>query len=239
MDPLRLNRLLDSLHTADGASPVLRRLCRVGVDVTGGVGVGLSKIIAGTHEVVEASDADTRAVEQLQVVHAEGPCLDAIGTYRPALEPDLASERAIERWPGFARDALDQGIAAAFAFPLVSGGVAIGALDIYSAVCGDLADDAVEDALILADLAALAIDRAGRPSQIEGVDIAAEPAEPWAHPAVVHNASGMISAQLDIGLDEALLRLRASAFVMELPVADLAREVVARKVRLESGTEHD
>jgi hypothetical protein len=211
----------------------------VGTDVTGGVGVGLSKLVAGSHEVVEASDSDARAVEQLQVTHAEGPCLDAIATFRPAAEPDLASRRSLDRWPHFARAALDQGIAAAYAFPLIAGGVAIGALDVYSARRGDLGDEAVEDALMLADLAALAIDRGGGSADIEGVDVTAGAAEPWAHPAVVHNASGMISEQLHIGIDEALLRLRASAFVMERPIADLAGDIVARKIRLEAWTGDD
>ncbi len=99
-------------------------------------------------------------------------------------------------------------------------------------------DDNVENAIILADLAALAIDQGGGTSAIEGVEASAESAETWAYPAVVHNASGMISEQLHIGPDEALLRLRASAFVMERSVADLARDVVARKIRLESWTDH-
>ena len=159
MDPGRLNRLLDSLHAADGATPLLQRLCRVGADVTGGAGVGLSRIVDGAHEVVDASDADTREVELLQVTTAEGPCLDAIASYRPALEPDLASDRALDKWPKFARAAADRGIAAAYAFPLITGGVAIGALDIYSAVRNDFNDDNVENAIILADLAALAIDQ--------------------------------------------------------------------------------
>lgn len=239
MDPRRLNRLLDSLHSAETATPVLRRLCRVGTEVTGGVGVGLSKLVDGSHEVVEASDSDARAVEQLQVTHGQGPCLDAIATFRPSLEPDLTSGRAIARWPQFARGALEQGIAAAYAFPLITGGVAIGALDVYSARRGDLADEAVEDVLMLADLAALAIDQGGRSADIAGLDVSAGAAEPWAHPAVVHNASGMISEQLDIGIDEALLRLRASAFVMERPLADLAVDIVARKVRLEAWTGDD
>ena len=238
MDSRRLDRLLDSLHGAGGRPSVLARLCRVGADVTGGGGVGLSRLVAGLPEVVEASDAGAREVEMLQMTHGEGPCLDAIASYRPALEPDLASARALDRWPKFSRSALDHGVAAAFAFPLLTGGTAVGALDIYSAERGYLDDDVVEDAIILADLAALAVDRGVDLSEIAGVDSVVEPAEAWAYPAVVHNASGMISEQMDIGADEALLRLRASAFVMDRSVADLARDVVDRKIRLEPWAGH-
>lgn len=239
MDARRLSRLLDSLHATDDVFPVLLRLCRVGSEVTPGAGVGVSRIVAGTHEVLEASDAQTRAVEQLQVRFSEGPCLDAIASYRPALEPDLSSERSLDRWPKFARAALDRGIAAAFAFPLITGGVAVGALDVYSPNRRSMGSDEVADALVLAGLAALAVDRPGGMATIDGVDAATEATEPWAHPAVVHNASGMISEQLGIDSEEALLRLRASAFALEVPVMSRARDVVNRTFRLESWSDRD
>ncbi|HZX54480.1 MAG TPA: ANTAR domain-containing protein, partial [Ilumatobacteraceae bacterium] len=64
-------------------------------------------------------------------------------------------------------------------------------------------------------------------------------AEPWAHSAVVHNATGVVSEQLGIAVDEAFLRLRAVAFATDRPLADLARDVIARKIRVESWAEHE
>jgi GAF domain-containing protein len=104
-------------------------------------------------------------------------------------------------------------VGAVFAFPLLAGGIALGALDVYSRQRGELADADVDDALMLADLAALAIQYVDAPASIPGVDLDAETSAPWAHPAVVHNATGMVSEQLNIDVDEALLRLRALAFV--------------------------
>jgi transcriptional regulator with GAF, ATPase, and Fis domain len=234
MDKERLERLLSALHRTDSSTSVLHRLCIVCTDTTALAGAGVSRISSGRHEMVVASDSTAAHVEMLQISLAEGPCIEVMASFHPSLEPDLASTRARDRWPNFARAALDHGVAATFAFPLITGGVAIGALDMYSRQTGDMATDQLEDALILAHLAALAVDQLDAGSTIEGVDLSTEPAEPWAHAAVVHNATGMVAEQLGIDVHEALLRLRSVAFATERTVADISRDIVSRTFRVES-----
>jgi len=53
---------------------------------------------------------------------------------------------------------------------------------------------------------------------------------------VVHQAAGMVFAQLEITVTEALVRLRAHAFAHERRIADIAADVVARRVRFD---DHD
>jgi AmiR/NasT family two-component response regulator len=48
---------------------------------------------------------------------------------------------------------------------------------------------------------------------------------------VVHQASGMVAAQLGEPVAEALVRLRAHAFARERPLIDVARDVVDRRLR--------
>jgi AmiR/NasT family two-component response regulator len=48
----------------------------------------------------------------------------------------------------------------------------------------------------------------------------------------VHNAAGIVSAQQDISVTEALIRLRAHAFSNDRPLADVAHDVIARTLRL-------
>ena len=239
MDHGRLERLLSALHTTDNSTSVLHRLCIVCTDTTALDGAGVSRISEGRHEMLGASDTTAEKIEMLQISLAEGPCLEVVASFHPSLEPDLTSARATGRWPNFARAALDAGIASTFAFPLITGGVAVGALDVYSRQTGDLATDQIQDALVLADLAALAVDQHDASPAIAGVDLYTEPAQGWAHPTVVHNATGMVSEQLHIDVQEALLRLRAVAFVTERTVADVARDVVSRTFRIESWERSD
>ena len=234
MDQRRLDRLLGRLHAIDDGTSVLRRICSVAADVTSTAGAGVSRMVGGRPEALEATAGLAVSIETLQVALSEGPCVDTFESLKPSLEPDVASPAARARWPRFAPAALEHGVVAAYAFPLMSAGMAIGALDVYSTRTGELGKDQVADALVLAGLAGLAVERHDTETSISGVDLIAEPAEEWAHPAVVHNASGIVSEQLDIAVDEALLRLRAAAFVTGRRVADVARDVVERRMRIEA-----
>jgi AmiR/NasT family two-component response regulator len=53
------------------------------------------------------------------------------------------------------------------------------------------------------------------------------------HRIAVHQATGMISAQLDCGIDEALVRLRAHAYAAELPIDEVAKAVISRHLRFD------
>ncbi len=50
---------------------------------------------------------------------------------------------------------------------------------------------------------------------------------------VIHQATGMIAAQLDDTIANALARLRAAAFASGRPIYDLAKDVVERRVRFD------
>ena len=45
----------------------------------------------------------------------------------------------------------------------------------------------------------------------------------------------MVSVQRGVGLEEALALLRAHAFANDLPLSEVAAQVVARRLRLDSG----
>jgi hypothetical protein len=51
---------------------------------------------------------------------------------------------------------------------------------------------------------------------------------------VVHQASGMVAAQLDVSVGQALIRLRAYAFGNDRPLSEVSEDVVARKLRLDT-----
>jgi len=51
---------------------------------------------------------------------------------------------------------------------------------------------------------------------------------------VVHQAAGMVAAQLGVSVREALVRLRAYAFGNDRALADVGKEVVARELRFDA-----
>jgi hypothetical protein len=233
VDHPRLERLLEALHRTDDTATVLRRLCVVCIDRFGVNGAALSAVDNGQPRVLEASDDRAADVAAIQWELADGPCLEALATFRPAAGSDLTTHEASNRWPRFAPAATEHGILAAFAFPLLNGGVATGTLDLYDRTIRQLDTDQNADAIMVAGLATLAIEQRDSSLGIDEVGISVEPTAPWAHPAVVHNATGMLSAQLSISLDDALLRLRALAFVRNRTVTELARDIVTRHLTIE------
>jgi GAF domain-containing protein len=170
-------------------------------------------------------------IEQLQFELGEGPCVDACQQDRPVLEPDLASPR-VPRWLAFREKAVKAGVRAIFGFPLEVGAVRLGALNLYCDRPGPLSDEQHADALVMAEIVAqslLAIQANAPPGQL-----AAELEAGADFHYAVHQASGMVSAQLDVNVGHALIRLRAYAFGHDRPLAEVAKDVVARRLRFDS-----
>ncbi|WP_020500207.1 GAF and ANTAR domain-containing protein [Sciscionella marina] len=173
--------------------------------------------------LVHASNEVSAGLEDLQLTVGEGPCLDTFGTGGPVLVAHLANETA--RWPAFTRDALELGAAAVFSFPLQIGVVRLGSLDCYRDTPGPLTQAQVADALILAELATHAVITELDGHRTDDMSWLAD-----SH-AEVHQATGMVAVQLAATTDAALLRLRGYAYTNQLPLAEVASQVVGRTLR--------
>jgi GAF domain len=176
------------------------------------------------------TNAVSQLIEELQYTLGEGPCVDAYRQDQVVAEPDLA-EQAGSRWLAFTPPALEAGVRAVFGYPMRVGSVRLGVLNLYRDRASPLTDDQHADALVLADVAARWVLEAQAGAPLDTVAAELEIGADF-HFAV-HNAAGMISVQLGISITEALIRLRAFAFSNERLLADVARDVVARTLRLE------
>ena len=176
-----------------------------------------------------ASDAVAAQVNDLCLTLGEGPGLDAHRAGMPVSEPDLASPRRA-RWPSFGPPAVGAGVAAIFAFPLRAGAVRLGAVTLYQVHRGRLSDEQYADALVMAGVVASAVlgHQAGAPPG----ELAEELETLASSRAEVHQATGMISVQLEVSAAEALVRLRAHAYAEGRTLRDVAADVVGRRLRL-------
>ncbi|WP_341533603.1 ANTAR domain-containing protein [Streptomyces cinnamoneus] len=57
--------------------------------------------------------------------------------------------------------------------------------------------------------------------------------------AEIDQASGMLTVQLGVGIEEAFVRLRAYAYAQGRRLADVAADVVARRLRFSPDAEPD
>jgi transcriptional regulator with GAF, ATPase, and Fis domain len=171
-----------------------------------------------------ATDAVARAAEDLQFTVGEGPGIEAHTRGRPALEPDLAAPNV--RWPTYAAGALKLGVRACFGFPLQVGAARLGALDLYGDRTTVLSAGYLADVMTLADVVTEAVLAMQAHASIGGLPAEIDHDENLR--AQVHQASGMISEQLDISIVDAVVRLRAHAYAEGRSIRDVARDVVTR-----------
>ncbi|ANS70681.1 hypothetical protein SLINC_8457 [Streptomyces lincolnensis] len=226
-----------------------RRGARVGVvDVctaavaalpVGGAGVSAMSRTTASHPLCSTDDISEQ-LEELQLMLGEGPCVDAFVHGSAILTPDLLAGALPDRWVVFADAALDAGARAVFALPLQMGAISPGVLDLYADVPTVLDTEELADALAFADLATLLlidarIEETGAPVDGALKDRGLE--DLGGYRAEIDQATGMLTAQLGVGIDEAFVRLRAYAFVQGRRLAGVAADVVARRLRFSPATE--
>lgn len=176
-----------------------------------------------------ASDQTAAMLDEFQFDLGEGPCWQAMHTRRPALHPNIQSE-ANPAWPEFSSAIRGGGVCAMFAFPLHVNSLEIGAVDLYSSSPGPLTAIQVAQASALADITAWQVLRRVLAERDDGPELRAYSRRE------VHQATGMVIAQLNVTAQDASLVLRAHAFSTGRSVREIAHDIVERKLNL-SGEE--
>ena len=232
MSPDRLRRIASALEGVEGAAAIQRLLvlCLEMLSVSGAV---VAVITDGQHRgSVAVSDPRAGAVDDLQFSLGEGPCIAANASPGPVIESDLKD--VTTPWPAFAPAAVALGFVAAFSFPLRVGPVGLGVLSLYRTTPGDLSTGDLADAMALARIVTHLLLDVGH-TLAPGV-LPQRLSEVTESRVVVHQATGMVAAQLNTDVANALARLRAFAWSGDRSIADVAADVVARRIRFDDGT---
>ncbi len=210
-------------------SPTLDLICRICCELFP-VTVATAVLMGdqGIEGITGASDALAAAVQDEEFTLGEGPATDVRREGRPVLVSDLSDMES--DWPRFVPAVARLGIRAIYAIPLRIGAVDLGVLILGGARPRAVTGQELADLMVLGDLISrLVLDlQAGVTS--ESVAWALEATDTR---AVVHQATGMIAAQLEVGVAEALVLLRANAFATDRPIDRVASEVVAGRRRFE------
>jgi hypothetical protein len=205
------------------------RLCQACVDGLDIDGASVSVLTASaSRETLWATDPVAELLEDLQFSLNEGACVEAATSGNPVFVPDLSTGAGTRRWPVFAAAVAEQTpVVALFALPLQWGVINLGVLDLYRTTAGGLPDLQWRDAVAATSTAA---------SILLGRRTSPDHADDWeaggssGRRAEVHQATGMVLAQLDISAVDALARLRAHAFAHRRPLLDVAHDVIDRRL---------
>jgi GAF domain-containing protein len=162
-------------------------------------------------------------IDALQYELQEGPCVDALETGRRHHLRDLAEP---ERWPAFRARARAHGFGTVLSVPLVAGGTAVGALNVFAEGPDGLEEPDVFLAERIAAPAAatLANARAYRRALRLGEQLQ----EALESRAVIEQAKGLLMGIERIDADEAFERLRQISQRTNVKVRDVAVRLLAQ-----------
>ena len=176
-----------------------------------------------------SSDDTASRLDEMQFDLGEGPCWSALSSRKPVLDSAIRSHTNPD-YPVFS-EAIRNGpdnVESMFAFPLAVGSLEIGAVDLYSAARSELTVEQIRDASSLATLASWQVLR----RILSDPDGPSSPTESTSRESrrEIHQATGMVLAQLNISVENADLLLRAHAFASSRSVAEVANDVVERRL---------
>lgn len=207
-------------------------VCAVAAERFGTAGSCL--VVTGTAGVAKLRSAGGvlgRRIPEIEATVGEGPIGDALDLASPVVITDLDAAPALRRWPLFAPLAVDAGARSCFGFPLAVGMVRVGVLVLLHGTPVRPEPATLREALLFADLVLAML----LGEQVAGGGKVPGPGEdefPLVGPEV-HQAAGMVAAQLNTDPDTAFARLRARAFAEGRSLSEVAAEVVARRRRFD------
>ncbi|MCU1657030.1 MAG: hypothetical protein JWO57_1686 [Pseudonocardiales bacterium] len=220
----QLAQLVAADNRREALAERLVEACRLILDVDGAA-ITIENTTLQRITLCATNDVAAR-LEDLQEILGEGPSHDAFTTGEPVVATLDASQ---PRWPEFGaavRRAV--GSVTVHAMPMRPGGQVIGVLCLLQQPAVE-APELLDGAQFLSDAVGAAL--LSEPPRDEGVTDTG----PWSTRAEIHQATGMVIAQLGLQPGDALAILRAHAFADDTTLSEIAHQVVLR--RLDFGNE--
>jgi hypothetical protein len=232
---------------AHGARVSVADVCAVAVGSAQLTGAWVAAARNGEPDfAMYVTDPAGEELTELQLTLGEGPCHDVLASAAPVLAADLGDTESSRRWPAFTQEAREHGAGAVFAFPLIVGAIRAGVMGLYRRSAGPLGDSQLGDLLILADIATLLLldslgDRgpAAADGDGDGSWLDGQAPDLALHRAEIDQATGMLTGQLGVPIADAFVRLRAYAYCEGRRLADVAGDIVARRLRLHPDPDPD
>ena len=212
-----LGLLAHALAGIDPAMPMPSRLCRACVEILGAQSGALTVAAAPDERLtVSTSDGMSEEIEDLEDVLGEGPGRLAFTENRTIVAEIDHHDSAADAFPVFSQLVEPiTGPATFVAVPMHIGGRVVGVLSLFFTTGRPVREE--KDVQFLADAVGLSL-----VSELDSLD--------WSSRSRIHQATGMVTAQLRISPEDALAVLRAHAFAASTTLEAVAEEIVQRRV---------
>ncbi len=177
---------------------------------------------AGNLQVMASSSERSEALELLQSRNEEGPCFDCYRASVPVFSEDLLADSA--RWPLFAPAAVEEGINSVHAIPMRVHSHTIGALNLFRAGTGRLAERDVPLGQGIADFAAVALIQERTMRESRGVVQQLQSA--LNSRVLIEQAKGVLAERGNVSVDVAFASIRTFARTHNSRLSEVARDVI-------------
>lgn len=219
---LALARLAGVMLTEPDLETALAAVTRVAVEAVAPCdGASMTMRSNGTPGIPAASDDWAVALDKLQFVEQEGPCLNCLRESTILRSPDLSVD---SRFPNYGPKAGKLGARACLSLPLTADGRTVGALNLYSREVDAFDSDAVAVGELLAAHAALAVSAAT--AYYSSRDLASQMRQALESRALIEQAKGVLMAQRGGTADEAFQVLVDLSQRSNRKLRDIAQTVV-------------
>jgi GAF domain-containing protein len=218
-----LRKLEDLRYAAGNLDQALRRIVEATHQLFAVDGAGLM-LIDPDQLLRNIADSDRRIndLEELQIEHGEGPCVEAFEDKTLVDTDDLAAEA---RWPKLSPAAVERGLRAVLASPIPYNQQAIGVVVVFSAKVHPWSPEGELALVAFTDLAALTI--ANTLQSEERGELASQLQRALDTRVVIEQAKGALVAREGLSEREAFERLRRQARAERRRVVEVANEIMA------------
>ena len=206
------------LHAEPDAEATVQRIAefaRIAVDCTD---AGIMLVHARRHiETAAATSPRVAESHDLQIVHDEGPCLDAIDGHATYLVPDTSTD---PRWQQWGPAVHQLGLRSAFSVRLETRERRYGSLNLYADTTDGFDEDDMAVATIFGRHASVAIAAAHNE---DGLQVAIDARK------LIGQAQGILMERFDIDADRAFTFLRRQSQDHNQKLRDIAAWIVENR----------
>ena len=218
-----MHELGDLRFAAGNLDEALRRIVHATHKLFAVDGAGLM-LIDPDQLLRNVADSDRRIdhLEELQIEHGEGPCIDAFDDKELVHAADLAAE---ERWPDFSPAAVDRGLRAVLASPIPYNQMAIGVITVFSTRVHPWSPEGELALVAFTDLAALTI--ANTMQSEQRGELATQLQRALDARVLIEQAKGALVAREGLTPGEAFEQMRRRARTERRRVSEIADEIMS------------
>ena len=218
-----LHELGDLRYAAGNLDDALRRIVHATHKLFAVDGAGLM-LVDPDQLLRNVADSDERIdhLEELQIKHGEGPCIDAFEEKELIHAADLTAEA---RWPDFSPAAVDRGLRAVLASPIPYNQMAIGVVVVFSTKVHPWTPEGELALVAFTDLAALTI--ANTMQSEQRGELATQLQRALDARVVIEQAKGALVARDGLSPKQAFEQMRRQARAERRRVVEIAAEVMS------------